>query len=82
MNMEGNCNIFCINNVDLLLPEEGDLNKICRPPHIWRIHEVLPEKTSPSISKHLHPLLIMIKFLKKKRNFHDVSAKRLNFSSE
>lgn len=36
-----------------MLPEQGDLNKICRPPHGGRFHQEPPEYTSPSEPQYL-----------------------------
>lgn len=37
------------------LPEQGDLNQTTRPPHLRRIHQILPQYTSPPIPQYLHP---------------------------
>lgn len=36
-------------------PEKGDLDECARPPHVPRLHHVLPQQPRPPVAQHLPP---------------------------
>lgn len=49
------------------IPEKGDLDESTGPPHVSRLHHILPQEPRPSISQNLHhplklaPLILSVK---------------------